>query len=85
MNKYHHSIGRLIRNNWKLWSKEDNNLKIWFKNKGIWHADDMSGIILTSYWRWKNNEPFKIDEQIKFYHTHWKKMGLNPWDGSRSK
>ena len=56
----HHFLGRYLRNTWELW--------------GIKHADDMSGIILDSFWRYLNSKPIKIDEQVKFYQDYWEKM-----------
>jgi hypothetical protein len=66
---YHHGLGRHLRNEWGLWS--GSILKEWFKEKGIYHADDMSGIILDSFWRHLNNKPIKLDEQIKHYQDYW--------------
>ena len=71
MIQYHSTTGRWIRNNWGLWG--DGKLKEWFMEKGISHPDDMSGIILTSYWRWKNDRPLNLDAQIKYYQDYWKK------------
>ena len=71
MYKYHHGLGRWLRNNWGLWG--GSRLKDWFEERGILHGDDMSGIILTSFWRQTHNEPIKLEEQIKHYHDYWKK------------
>ena len=60
----HQTIGKWIRNNWGLWS-ENSNLYFWFLTIKIKHPDDMSCIILRSYWRDKNSLPIKLDEQIK--------------------
>lgn len=65
MIQYHSGAGRWIRNNWGLWAKENNNLKTWFLEKGISHPDDMSEIILDSYWSIKNNKDIELDKQIK--------------------
>lgn len=73
---YHHTIGRWIRNNWGLWEEKDNQLKTYFKTLGIWHADDMSSIILTSLWRQLNNKPLNIDEQVKVYKDYWFSEGV---------
>ncbi len=67
----HHGLGRHLRNNWGLWN--DSVLAKWFNEKGIHHADDMSGIILDSFWRHLHSEPIKLDEQIKFYQYYWEK------------
>lgn len=66
MAQAHHGIGMWIRNNWGLW-KEEGELFNWFKENEINHPDDMSGIILTSFYRYKNNLDIKLNEQ--FEHT----------------
>ena len=68
---YHHTLGRCIRNKWDLWG--ESRLSKWFNDKGIHHADDMSGIILTSFWREANSQPIKLEEQIKEYQDFWEK------------
>ena len=71
----HHNIGRWIRNNWGLWD-ENSKLHKWFKSIGIWHADDMSGIILTTYFRKTHNLPIKFEEQIRWYIEYWEDQAL---------
>jgi len=39
-----------------------------FRTQGIKDADDMSGIILTSFWRHLNDKSIRLDEQIQYYH-----------------
>jgi hypothetical protein len=68
---YHHGLGMWLRNNWGLW--KGSRLSKWFNDKGIRHPDDMSGIILDSFWRHLNKKPIKLDEQIKHYQDYWKK------------
>lgn len=65
----HHGLGRFLRNEWGLWSGSD--IQRWFKNKGIHHADDMSSIILTSFYRKLNNKDINLDKQIKQYIKYW--------------
>ena len=65
----HHTLGRHIRNEWQLWS--GGKLHKWFKSRGIWHADDMSGIIITSYWRQQHEKPICLQEQIQSYLKYW--------------
>lgn len=69
----HHSLGRWLRNNWGLW-QEDSVLHLYFKKLGLWHADDMSGLILDGFWCHLRNEPFDIDKQIKSYQDYWEKQ-----------
>lgn len=68
---YHHGIGRWIRNNWGLW--EGGPLQDYFKEMGLWHADDMSGIILKSFHRHINNQPLNVEEQVQYYKDFWNK------------
>jgi hypothetical protein len=74
MIRYHFGLGMWMRNNWGLWS--GSRLSRSFNEKGIHHPDDMSGIILNSFWRHLNNKPIQLDEQIKFYQEYWKKAGV---------
>lgn len=81
----HFSLGRWVRNNWHLWWSEklaseykDNNypqerpeIVKYFNSVGIIHADDMSGIILTSYHRHLNQKPLDVEAQIKKYKQYW--------------
>lgn len=69
----HFGLGRWIRNNWGLWS-HDSNLYRYFNNLGLEHPDDMSGVIMTSYWRHKHNQSLNLAEQIKYYQDYWDKQ-----------
>lgn len=57
--------GMWIRNKWGLW--RGSKLRDYFLDKGIRHPDNMSDIILTSYYRYLNNKPINLDEQIMNY------------------
>lgn len=46
----HLGFGMWIRNNWRLWG--GSRLSKYFNEMGIYHPDDMSGIILVSYHRY---------------------------------
>ncbi|MDA3882482.1 MAG: hypothetical protein PF481_04320 [Bacteroidales bacterium] len=67
----HFGLGMWIRNNWGLWKGQE--LAKYFNSIGIYHPDDMSGIILTSYYRELHGQDWKIDEQIQYYQDYWKK------------
>lgn len=69
---YHHGFGTWLRNRWGLW--KGSRLSKWFNDRGIQHPDDMSGIILRSFWRHLNGKPIKLDDQIKHYQDYWKKV-----------
>jgi len=82
----HHGIGRGIRNEFHLW-EEDNELVKFFNNLGIKHADDMSGMILTSLHRKLNGKDMDYDGQIKGYKDYWRKMerGTNKFEWIQEK
>lgn len=67
--KYHFGLGLWMRNNWGLWSESP--LKDYFNEMGIFHPDDMSGIIITSFHRHLNGKNIRLKEQIKYYQEYW--------------
>lgn len=68
----HFSTGMWIRNNWGLWGGQE--LAKYFNGLGIYHPDDMSGIILCSYYRHIHNQDYKLDEQVNDYKDYWRKQ-----------
>ncbi len=74
MIQYHMGLGMWMRNNWGLWG--GSRLAKWFNAHGIKHPDDMSGVILDSYWRHLNKKRIKLDEQVKHYQDYWKKQKI---------
>ena len=82
---YHMGLGLWMRNNWGLWG--GSRLAKYFNGIGIFHPDDMSGIILDSFWRHLNSQPLKLEEQVAHYQRYWKvhahpKNKNCPLDGS---
>lgn len=78
--------GMIFRNRFQLWD-ENSNLHKYFKSLGIWHPDDMSGIIFESYHRYLNGKPIELDKQIQCYKDYWEQsdqdgMEMNV-DGSK--
>jgi len=69
--KAHFGFGMWMRNNWQLWG--GSRLSKYFNEIGVYHPDDMSGIILTSYHRYLTGRDIKLEEQIKYYQDFWKK------------
>ncbi|SYZ74492.1 hypothetical protein TRIP_C90120 [Candidatus Zixiibacteriota bacterium] len=68
--KAHFRLGMWIRNNWGLWGRS--RLSNWFNAQGIKHPDDMSNIILTSYWRYLHDKPIGLDDQINRFEVYYK-------------
>lgn len=77
---YHFNVGMWIRNNWGLWGNSD--LAEFFRNGGIFHADDMSAIVLTSFHRYLNKRDIKIVEQVEYFWQYWDKTpgDVSDWD-----
>jgi len=65
----HLGLGMWMRNNRKLW--KGSQLSKYFSGKGIYHPDNMSDIILASYYRHLKGQDIKLDEQIKYYQKYW--------------
>lgn len=67
--RLHSTLGRMIRNEWGLW--KGSKLATHFREMGVHHADDMSGIILTSFWRERHGQDWKVEEQVEKYKKYW--------------
>jgi hypothetical protein len=67
---HHLGLGMWIRNNWRLWA--GSRLATYFNNLGIHHPEDMSGIILDTYWCHLNDRPLRIEERIQRYQAYWR-------------
>lgn len=72
MSQYHFGLAMVMRNEWGLWG--GSRLAKWFNAQGITHPDDMSGIILDSFWRHLNGKPINLEQQVKYYQDYWKKQ-----------
>jgi len=67
----HFGIGMWIRNNWGLWM-EGHPLQLYFRTVlEIWHADDMSSIILTCFHREMNGKIWELERQVEKYKKFW--------------
>ena len=56
----HFGISLWMRNNWRLWG--GSRLSKYFNDLGIFHPDDMSGIISTSYHRYLLGQDIKLED-----------------------
>jgi len=69
---YHFGIGLYLRNNLLRHHDESDNLTKFFDSIGIYHYDDMSSIILTSYQRYLNNQNIELESQVNKFKEYWK-------------
>lgn len=61
----HFGLGMWMRNNWGLWSSAS-PLKQYFVGIGVHHADSISSLILSSYWRYLNGKPLDLPRLIVY-------------------
>ena len=71
----HHTTGSWIRNNWGLWAGSE--LRDSFFEMGLFHADDMSGIILGKVQARIRQDEFNLESEIKRYQNYWKEKGID--------
>lgn len=67
---YHHSIGMYIRNNYGLWSA-DSELFSYLRGLGLRHPDDMSSVILESFWCKRHGVEYDLSGEVKKYKEYW--------------
>lgn len=75
---FHHTTGMWIRNNWGLWKGSE--LRDFFFNLGVFHADDMSGIIFAKVQAKIRGEEYDLEKEIKRYEDYWIKKGISVVD-----
>ncbi len=66
---FHGDLGMWMRTRWGLWA--GSSLSQHFNELGILHPDDMSGIILTSYWRRARGVVIDLDSQVAACKAYW--------------
>jgi hypothetical protein len=73
----HHGIGQWIRNHWGLWQKTG-PLWEYLSSLGLWHPDDMSGVILKGFICHIQEKEFDIQAEVKHYERYWEEAKKNP-------
>jgi hypothetical protein len=69
MIEYHFGLGMGIRNSWGLWGGSP--LSKHMQDLGFTHADDMSGVILETFWCKRHGKPFRLKERAAENATYW--------------
>jgi hypothetical protein len=70
MGEYHFGLGTWMRDSWGLWS--GGPLYSYFRQIGLVHPDDMSGVILTSFWRHLHGKRLDVEGQVRKYQLYWR-------------
>lgn len=68
----HFGLGMWMRNNWGLWS--GGPLADHFHAMGIFHPDDMTGIIFKGYYARIDGEDFDLAQEVKKYQQYWRQV-----------
>jgi hypothetical protein len=68
----HFGLGMWMRNNWGL--RKGGPLVKYFNELGIYHPDDMSSIIMSSYEAKLRGKNYDINEEVKEYKGYWEQM-----------
>jgi len=66
---YHFRSGMGIRNTWGLWG--DSPLALNMRELGFTHPDDMSSVILETFWCKRHGKDFRIKERAEYYRAYW--------------
>ncbi len=69
MIQYHFSLGLNIRNGWGLWAGSP--LAKHMQELGFVHPDDMSGVILNTFWCKRHGQDFRLKERAAKYKEYW--------------
>lgn len=82
----HMGLGMGLRNAWDLWY--DSDLADWFAERGIYHADDMSGAIMAClHWELAGKDwESRFDRLVQYYQAYWwEEHGYEPEDMKRKR
>jgi hypothetical protein len=72
LSELHFTLGLFIRNNW-IHGNRNPELINYFQTKDLYHPDDISSVIIKSYWHYLNNKEFNLNTEIEFYQEYWEK------------
>ena len=59
----HMGLGMAIRNEWGLW--KGSRLAEYFREMGVRHPDDMSGIVMSAFWHKIKGVDFDLDARVR--------------------
>lgn len=76
MIEYHMGLGMGMRNSWGLWG--GGPLAQHLNGLGFHHPDDMSGVILETFWCKRHQKDFRLKERAAYYAAYWKSAASPP-------
>ena len=86
MIQYHFGLGMGMRNGWGLWKSSP--LAQHMRKLGFAHPDDMSAVILATFWCKRHGKDFRLKERADYNVAYWKAVAdppptaKDPRDGS---
>jgi hypothetical protein len=60
---YNRTLGIWLRNSWGLWNGSP--LRDHLRGLGLRHADDMSELVLVTFWRHLNDRPLRTEDEVR--------------------
>lgn len=69
MCKFHFNLGRYIRNNWDIWV--GGTLRNYMNGLGFYHPDDISAVILGTFWCKRHGKSFDLESRAAYYKKYW--------------
>lgn len=73
---FHFTLGAWMRSHWGLWT--GSRLCAFFQDMGIHHADDMTHIIMDSFWRRLNRKPLSLAALVRRSKHYWDNPSAAP-------
>jgi hypothetical protein len=85
MVRYHRGLGAWLRHHWGFF--RGSRLADHLRSLGLFHPDDMSGLVLDTFWRSLHGLPLGVSERVAQAQDYWRAMqkpaGGSPRDGAR--
>jgi hypothetical protein len=85
MIRFHHGLGTALRNGWGPW--QGSRLATHLQKLGLYHPDDMSVVILATFWCRLHHRPYRVAERVAEFEEYWRSQaeprGTSPADGAR--
>jgi hypothetical protein len=76
MIQFHFGLGMNIRNGWGLW--KNSKLAQYMRKLGFAHPDDMSAVILETFWCKRHGKDFRLKERANYFNAYWKAVADPP-------
>ncbi len=82
MIQYHMGLGISIRNSWGLWA--GGPLAKHMQELGFTHPDDMSGVILETFWCKRHGKDFRLKERAEASRESYERSRKGPPGGEET-